>query len=595
MTRSESHWWRFPPGRRIRLLGLLAMMSAGAVADESPFTRDVDLIYHKQFDAHLSVTPETSEQNQAVGLEVAVTGGTIRGAVDSTNSTLKKYLGIPYAAPPTGNLRWAPPAPVIPWNGVLDATSPGPVCPQRHGGAGVAFYAPPPDRPVPRQSEDCLTLNLWTKAVRADEARPVMVWIHGGGLVAGSSTRLRGRLLAEKGAVLVSFNYRLGQLGFFAHPELSAESPDGTSGNQGFRDQIQGLRWVRDNIEKFGGDPGNVTIFGESSGATSVAVLQASPLASGLFHRAVGQSGAPFHPMRHRTRSYSFAPSGESNGLHFGAALVGGQGDASLAALRNVPVEKVQEVSLSNRAFHVYEYLPMVDGAVLVEDVATAFANGRQSDVPTLVGSTSDESSVPVDHLATVMGAGIKGFNRFAGAMLPEVRHELPAHYPAETDGQAMQSWRDLLNNLNFNYPMRAWARGMNGLDSNAYLYWFSWRPPVPDTDHVGAFHGSFQMYLFGNLKAFKAVPTEADRQFSSMLAETWVRFARTGDPNGGPLPEWPAFTVDNEAHMELGPNLRVGKSLEAPRLDLIGKAWAMRRRAEAGDVHRFKAENRPW
>ena len=562
---------------------------AGGVHGWKPDDEELALIAD-WFDMHLAKEPKAEEKS--VGLEVQVTGGAIRG---TEVGGLNQYLGIPYTAPPVGDLRWAPPAPVVSWEGIRDASAPGPICPQRKGVSGVAFYDPPPGTPMPEQNEDCLTLNVWSKATRTDEARPVMVWIHGGGLVAGSSTHLGGRLLAEKGAVVVSFNYRLGQLGFFAHPELSAENTKGVSGNQGFRDQIQALQWVRDNIEKFGGDPYNVTIFGESSGGTSVAVLQASPLARGLFHRAIGQSGAPFHPMRHRTQDYTFAPSGESNGLRFGAALVGGQADQSLAALRKAPADKIHEVTQSSQAFRVYEYFAMVDGEVLVEDVATTFANGHQADVPTLVGSTSDESSVPVDHLATIMGTGVKGFNRFVASMLPEVRDDIPTYYPAATDDQAMQSWRDLLNNLNFNYPMRAWARGMQSLRSDAYLYWFSLRPPVPNADHLGAFHGSFQMYLFGDLKAFSAKPTDADRRFSEMLAETWVRFARTGNPNGGSLPDWPAFTAENEAYMELGAHLKAGDNLEMPRVDLIGKAWAKRRQATVGDDGQFKAGDRLW
>ena len=564
---------------------------AGGAHGWTPDDEELNLVAD-WFDTHLAREPKTEEN--AVDLEVEVTGGAIHGI---EVAGLKQYLGIPYTAPPVGNLRWAPPAPVVPWKGVRDASAPGPICPQRkgNGGSGVAFYGPPPGTPRPEQNEDCLTLNVWSKATRTDEARPVMVWIHGGGLVAGSSARLTGRLLAEKGAVVVSMNYRLGQLGFFAHPELSAENSNGVSGNQGFRDQIQALQWVRDNIEKFGGDPDNVTIFGESSGGTSVAVLQASPLAKGLFHRAIGQSGAPFHPMRHRTRDYTFAPSGESNGLRFGAALVGEDADQSLAALRKVPADKIHQVTQSSQAFRVYEYFAMVDGEVLVEDVATTFANGQQNDVPTLVGATSDETSVPVDHLSTIMGTGIKGFQRFTASMLPGIRDEIPTYYPAATDEQAMQSWRDLFNNLNFHYPMRAWARGMENVKSDAYLYWFSWRPPIPDAEHIGAFHGSFQMYLFGDLKAFKAKPSDADRRFSEMLAETWVRFARTGNPNGGTLPEWPAFTVENEAYMELGAELRAGNNLEMPRVDLIGKAWAKRRQAAMGGEGEFKAGERLW
>ena len=190
-------------------------------------------------------------------------------------------------------------------------------------------------------------------------------------------------------------------------------------------------------------------------------------------------------------------------------------------------LQKARSVDQSSRDFSVYEYLPMVDGDVLVQDVATTFASGNQADVPTMVGSASDESSAPVEHLATVMAPGIRGFSMFAASMLPEVREEVASQYPAATDEQATRAWQDLLNDLNFNYPMRAWARGMTNVESDAYLYWFSWRPPIPNADYYGAFHGSFQMYLMGDLEGFQAVPTDADREFSSIRLARDVRLDR--------------------------------------------------------------------
>ncbi len=522
-----------------------------------------------------SCTDVPGTQSESVGLEVAVTGGLIRGI---SRDGVKQYHGIPYAEPPVGDLRWAPTEPVTVWEGVRDASKTGPVCIQRTK-AGVAFYDPPPDRVLPRQSEDCLTLNLWTKATRSDEGRPVMVWIHGGGLSGGWGARSAGALLAEKGAVLVSFNYRLGRLGFLAHPELSAENPKGVSGNQGFRDQIQALEWVRDNIAQFGGDPGNVTIFGESAGGTSVSVMQASPLARGLFHRAIGQSGGGFHPMQHRTRNQSFIPSGEAIGLQFGAALVGDEADQSLTALRQIPVEKVLEVTQSSRAFSVYEYLPTVDGEVLVEDVGTTFANGRQADVPLLVGSASDEGAVVLEHFVSFLGAGLLGFNRFGAAMLPEVREEISTYYPAMTDEDAIPSWRNLFTDMTFTYPMRAWGRSMEGLNSDVYLYWFTWPVSLAGGKSHGAFHGASQIYVFGDFDLMHEVaPTDADVKFSHSIAETWIRFARTGNPNGGSLPEWPAFTPQNEAYMDLGLRPRVGHHLRIPQMKLLEKAWDQRR-----------------
>ncbi len=517
----------------------------------------------------------TNGSSQEVGLELAVTGGLIQGIVEDE---VKQYHGIPYAAPPVGDLRWVPPAPVLPWTGIRDASEPGPICTQRTG-VPLDFYASP--QPKPTHSEDCLTLNVWTRAARSDEGRPVMVWIHGGGLGAGWGARSAGTLYAEKGAVHVSINYRLGKFGFFAHPELSAENPKGVSGNQGFRDQIQALEWVRDNITQFGGDPNNVTIFGESAGGISVAVMQASPLARGLIHRAIGQSTATaFGPMQHRTRDQSFVPSGESIGVRFGAALAGKKTDQSLAALRNVSAERVLEVSESSPAFSGYDFLPTVDGEVLVEDLGVTFAAGRQADVPVLVGNAAEEGVVVVPGLfMKSMGAGLQGFKKYGAAMLPEVSDEILNHYPATSDEEVEYYWQHLFTDVGFNYPSRFWVRSMDGLQSDAYLYSFTWRPTLKGGKKSGPFHGASQIYVHGDFDLFKELePTEADLAFSHFIADTWFRFAKTGNPNGGSLPEWPAFTPENEAYMELGPIPRVNHHLRMPQMDLIEKAWAERR-----------------
>ena len=517
---------------------------------------------------------------QPIGLTVAVTGGVVRGVIDPGGPALRQYHGVPYAAPPVGERRWAPPAPVLPWNGVLDASAPGPVCIQRTR-VGVAFYDPPEDATLPPQSEDCLTLNVWTEARHDGERRPVMVWIHGGGLQAGSGSMQSGRLLAGHGAVVVTINYRLGRFGFFAHPELSRRG-GGVSGNQGYRDQIQALEWVRNNIASFGGDPDNVTIFGESAGAYAVSVLQASPMARGLFHRAIGQSGGAFHPMAHRTAPRTYSPAAESVGLQFADALLAGHVDRSLAAMRRTPAARVLGVAESSPLFNTYEYLSTVDGEVLPDDVGTIFAAGRQADVPVLVGSTADEGSALLAHFTRFMGTGVAGFETFVRVMLPEAEGHIDTVYPAATDSRAMQAWANLFTDLTFTYPQRAWARSMGRLSSDAYLYWFTWAPPIPGRETYGSFHGAFQMYLFGDLHAFNAVPTRADRRMADVLARTWVRFARTGDPNGGELPAWPVHTRSNEAYLELGETIRVGDDLRVQQLALIEQAWAERRRANS-------------
>ena len=532
--------------------------------------------------------------NARLDLEVRVTGGAVRGLRDVGDrdggpSALSQFHGIPYAAPPVGDLRWAPPAPVVPWEGVRDASEPGPVCIQRTH-VGIAFVDPPEDAVLPEQSEDCLTLNVWTEAAHAEERRPVMVWIHGGALQAGAGSRSPGELLAGKGAVLVTTNYRLGRFGFLAHPELTAQSPIGVSGNQGFLDQIQALQWVRDNIAQFGGDPGNVTVFGESAGSYSVSALQASPLARGLFHRVIGQSGGGFLPMSHRTEDRTYAMSAESLGTRFGDELVG-EGH-SLAAMREVPARQVLAVAEANPLFTVYEFLPTVDGHVFERDIGATFLAGEQADVPVLVGSTSDEGTSVLDHFTQRLGAGAAGFSRFVAAMLPEIADDVPRLYPADTDAQAMRSWLDLFTDLTFTAQQRVWARSMEAKQSDAYLYWFTWPPPVPDADRRGAFHGASQMYVLGDLELFGAVPTDADRAFSNIVAETWVAFATSGNPNNALLPEWPAFTPQNEAFMELGRTVRPGDHLRVEQVALIARAWEERRRANAASAGQVAGES---
>ncbi|MGI9293859.1 MAG: carboxylesterase/lipase family protein [Pseudomonadales bacterium] len=512
-----------------------------------------------------------------IGEEVSVTGGLVRGlvAADSENA-LKQYHNIPFVAPPLGNLRWAPPAPVVPWEGTLDATAHGAFCMQTET-VGVTIYIETRSRA--EQSEDCLTINVWTRADNIDERRPVMVWVHGGGLQGGAGFEQTGDLLTEKGVVLVSFNYRLGRFGFFSHPELSAEHPKGVSGNQGFRDQIAALEWVRDNITQFGGNPNNVTIFGESAGSTSVNALQASPLARGLFHRVIGQSGGAFHPQADRTTNKPHAPAGESIGVMFAKALVGEGGDTSLAALRKLPAEKIVEVSNSSPAFNTYEYLPIVDGEVLPDQMAAIYSRGEQADVPTMIGSNANEGAAVMGHFTSFLGDGEEGFGRFKQGLLGEVAGDADMEllYPVDNPLGVMQSWQELFEDITFTYPMRRWARDMSGVSSDAYLYLYTWHPPTAGKQYK-SFHGADLGYVFGQLTMFGAEPSEEDEAFSDFIADTWVRFAKTGNPNGGEIQNWPAFTADNEAYYVLGATHGPAKELRMDQMALIERAWTKRR-----------------
>lgn len=515
---------------------------------------------------------ETAAPPEPAGVdaEVLVTGGSVRGIVGEDG--LRQYHGIPYAAAPVGEKRWAPPAPVAPWEGVRDASAPGPGCVQQ--GAQGGFYDAA--TAVEAMDEDCLTLNVWTRASDVEAGLPVMVWIHGGGLTVGSGDAYPGETLTSKGVVLVTINYRLGPFGFFAHPALSAESASGVSGNQGFRDQIAALEWVRDNIASFGGNPGNVTIFGESAGSMSVSMLQASPLARGLFHRVIGQSGGVFGPMTFRERSTPYAKAAETIGEEFAAALGGEGEDASLEALRALSAEHVLATFLSNPAFS--GGLGIVDGEVIADEVAAIFEAGKQADVPVLIGSNADEGTALFSYIAPAFGEGAAGFAAYVEASLPEVADEIGEHYPAgDDDAEATEAWLELYADGAFTYAMRAWARSMATVPSDAYLYWFTWAPPVPDSERYGAFHAAEIGYVFGNVDLFDAVPTDADRALSDQMASIWAQFARTGNPNGEGLPEWPAYTRENEAYMEFGKETGAKSGLRLARMELFERAWTER------------------
>jgi para-nitrobenzyl esterase len=531
---------------------------------------------HKTPDSNMHMDLDNGRADSAsdsIDAEVKVTGGLIRGLVsDNKTNSLKQYHGIPFAAPPLGELRWAPPAPVIPWQGTLDATRHGRYCMQPEI-TGIGIYISKRSDP----SEDCLTINVWTRADSVDKRSPVMFWIHGGALQGGAGFERSGEGLTKKGVVLVTFNYRLGKLGFFSHPELSAENPKGVSGNQGFRDQIAALKWVRENISAFGGDANNVTIFGESAGAYSVSALQASPLAKGLFHRAIGQSGGMFWPMSHRTIDKPYAPSDEKIGLMLAQAIVGGTSNASLDVLRTIPAVQIIATAESSPAFSTNEFIPTVDGEVLPDEVSVIFSSGEQIDVPTMIGNNANEHAAVMDLFACINGDGIDGFNRYKTGLLGEVFNDIAAFYPSDSQRTFLQSWEEFSNDVNFTFPMRLWARAMNKVSSDVYLYWFNYHPPVLDRQYK-AFHGADLPYVFGQLGMFGGDPEAADFVDADTMMSLWARFASTGNPNGEGIIDWEAFTPNNESYFILGPENAPARNLRLERMDLIEKAWGIRR-----------------
>ena len=513
--------------------------------------------------------PEPPQDAVEPGL-VTVDGGQVLGAPSPLGEDVWVYRGIPFAAPPVGDLRWRPPQAAPAWDGVRDATVAAPACMQGRIPAGVgSFY----DAGVDEISEDCLYLNVWSGASPAPPA-PVLVWIHGGGLTIGNGAEVAydGTALAQRGAVLVTINYRLGALGYLAHPLLSAESEHGASGNYGTLDQVAALDWVRRNIAAFGGDPDRVAIFGESAGSWSVNHMMATPLSRGLFQRAIGQSGGGFGSAGGTARPKAEV---ETAGGRFVEALVGTDAEPSLEAMRAAGADDVLGVPALGVAG------PTVDGWVFPDTIYNIFAAGDQHDVPVIIGSNADEGTMFTQAPAT-LAAYQEGVRRQYG----EFANEFLTTYPAENVEEAWQSRVAIFTDATFGWEMRTWARMMETVSSPAYLYFFSRVPPVPDGDPFGtygAYHTVEIPYVFENFGVSTSAHAnraydETDRDLSNTLASYWVNLAATGDPNGPGLPEWPAFARDADEALEIGDTIQVRRGVRKERLDLIDRLYAAQR-----------------
>ena len=489
-----------------------------------------------------------------------------------TENGLAVYKGIPFAAPPLGDLRWRAPQPPTAWTGVRNADKFAPACMQ------VPIVNAELGMDAVTTNEDCLYLNVWTPAKTPNERLAVMVWIYGGGFTIGGTSigSYGGTNLAMKGVLVVSVAYRLGAFGFMAHPQLTAEQ-GGHSGNYGLLDQIAGLQWVKRNIAAFGGDPNRVTIFGESAGGIAVSMLAASPLAKGLFHRAISESGGNFAPIRQGNEggeNMDSLATAEKNGAAFLAKL----GAASISDARKKSAEDVLKSSPPGLGGS----WPIVDGYVLQGDQYKLYEAGRYNDTPVLIGTNSDEGSlfVPSITVAAQQGAIRSGYSEYADKIL--------AAYPAGSDAEALRSARDLFRDTAFAWPTWAWARLQSHTGKGkVFVYYFSHRPPYPNTPQFkdwGASHGSEISYVFGNFTA--AMPAApADRAVSEEMSSYWVNFAKTGDPNGGAKPHWPAFTNTNPQVMNLNDP---SKAISVPNLDKLQVldgyyAW---RRAQAEKKH---------
>ncbi len=487
--------------------------------------------------------------------------GLVQGTMENG---LTVYKGIPFAAPPLGDLRWRSPQPPAPWTDVKITDKFAPGCmqiPIIMPALGIEGF------PV---SEDCLYLNVWTPAKSPKEHLAVMVWIYGGGFTIGATSisLYDGTNLAKKGVVVVSVAYRVGPFGFFAHPQLTAEQ-GGHSGNYGLMDQIAGLEWVKRNIAAFGGDPRRVTIFGESAGGISVSMLAASPLTKGLFAAAVSESGGNFAPARADNEGgenmLSLATA-EKNGEAFLSKI----GASSIADARRMSTDAIMKgvTPGSGGAW------PDFDGHVLLGDQYNLYEKGRYDDTPVLIGSNADEGAL--------FAAAIKAdaYRASVHAGYGEYADKILAAYPGGTDPEALRSARDLFRDTAFAWPTWIWARLQSRTGKGkVFVYYFSHRPPYPDTPQFkdwGASHGSEMQYVFENFG--RTAPSQADKAIADQISSYWVNFAKSGNPNGAGLPNWPAFADTNQQVMNLNDPSKPIAVPNVDKLEVLDGYYAWRR-----------------
>lgn len=487
------------------------------------------------------------------------------GAVEGkTDGKVKAFLGIPYAAPPVGDLRWKAPQPVAKWSGVRKATEFGNHCMQGDVFGDMVFHDP-------GASEDCLTLNVWVPERHETAKLPVMVWIYGGGFVAGTTSegRQNGSNLAQHGVIVVSMNYRLGIFGFFVHPELTKESGHNSAGNYGLMDQLAALKWVHDNIASFGGDPGNVTIFGESAGSFSVSAQMASPLAKGMFQKAIGESGAAF----------------SRSGLDFEPRSVREEKDAkqatekfgvsTLAELRAIPADKLLEPFAPPKS-RGFEFGPDIDGYFLPESAAAIFAAGKQNDVPLLAGWNHDEGSFVIEGASQKPTAD--SMKEMAKKDFGDKADEFLKLYPSATDQQARRSALDYAGDKFIAMSTWDWMEAQSKTGKQPiYRYRFDQAHSWKDLNRPRtAYHSAEIEYVFGQLDTkTEAEWTPGDRQLSDIMQRYWSSFAKSANPNGAGIPNWPMYTsADGWQVLHLTPEPKAQKDDLRDRYLFLSKEW---------------------
>ncbi|GGG48462.1 esterase [Croceivirga lutea] len=528
----------------------------------------------------LGVTISAQESTPKVKTELGVIRGVQEDGVDS-------FKGIPFAAPPVGEFRWRAPQPLSPWEGELDATEYGANCAQSGWGGAPGTISE-------GSSEDCLYLNVWKPAdVNSGANLPVMVWIHGGGFVGGSGSGagIAGDEFAKKGVVLITINYRLGRLGHFAFPALSAEHPEEHKGSYAYMDQIAALQWVQKNIAAFGGNPDNVTIFGFSAGGVSVHSLMTIPDAKGLFHKAISESGGARdgvltgRPIREENASPFYPVSAETIGINFAKkhGIDGTDADA-LAKLRALPVEEIVDSGQETDGEggpRIYSG-PILDGKLVTETAESAYNAGRQMQIPLMIGSNSAE-----------IGGGFVNNSKTKEelfSLFGDFKEEAKAAY----DPDGTKDFEEVITKFNTDWvwgePGRFAARAFAEKGEPTFIYHFGFVPePMKERMKYGAGHGSEVGYVFNNLDARWGNPetTPEDKKVAEIMNGYWVNFAKTGNPNGDGLPNWPVYTKNAGEIMDIQLD---GEAVGKPdprkaRLDVVEKGVKLRNELQSRGI----------
>lgn len=487
------------------------------------------------------VVPPSSSDNVS-GLSGSITPDSVivktdAGPVSGVGKNgLRIFYGIPFAAPPVGDLRWKPPASVQPWDSIRDAKAYCPSCPQPLNAS--------PGSPL-NMSEDCLYLNVWSPATRSDEKLPVMVFLYGGafGKIAGSMPLYNGTALAQKGVVVVTTNYRVGVLGFLAHPQLDNESSNNSSGNYGLLDQIAALQWVQRNIESFGGDPSRVTIFGQSAGGESILIHLASPQSKGLFNQAIVESGTFWTKGAEIDAIYSRADA-EQLGETYAQSL-GYSGPDAITQMRSLSYQVLANATpwpaSSFQMVNSRHFEPTIDGWLVPEAPDNAFRLNHENPVSLMIGQNADDGTT----LAADANMTVPEYVTFIRSRFGDDADSVLSKYPANTSSEVQLRLEQIMTRYDFADAAKFIAGSMADLDSDTYLYRYSYVLPGQP---YGAFHGSETMLLF-------KVPLPYDPVTDSVsdnLIDLWTRFAKTGDPNGGMNVTWPRYTREEDRYLDI-------------------------------------------